>query len=97
MAWFTSLTTEKQEVINVGTIAVLLIIKRRDKATLISLISPSADRCPNTCKSQASNGISLSLPMYISKLGSTKFISCGVIDKEVTTKFEITFISKDLK
>jgi hypothetical protein len=58
---------------------------------MISLVSSSADRA-NAYKIQASNGLPLLSPAYISKLGSNKFI-CGVIDKVVAIKkFEIAFI-----
>jgi hypothetical protein len=43
---------------------VLLIIKKRDKVTPISLISPSAD-CAGTYKIQASNNISLTSIIHL--------------------------------
>jgi hypothetical protein len=39
MAWFSSLTTDKQDAIATGTVAVLLLIKKRDKVTPVSLIT----------------------------------------------------------
>jgi hypothetical protein len=69
---------------------VLLIIKKRDKVTPISLISPCAG-CAGTYKIQASNNLSPLPSSYISKLvSSTQFIC------RVAVKFNILFINKDL-
>ena len=44
-AWFTSSTTDKQEVIATGSVAALLLIKKQNTVTPISLITPPrADR-----------------------------------------------------
>jgi hypothetical protein len=65
-AWFSSSAADKQDAIATGTVAVLLLIKKRDKVTPISLITPSAER-PDAFKIQASDDFSVSAPAYIDK------------------------------
>jgi hypothetical protein len=78
-----------------GTVAALLLIKKPNKVTPISLITLSADR-PNAYKSQASNNLSVSTPAYISKWGATRSIY-GIIDRALAVKSELWFINKDLR
>ena len=94
-AWFTSSSYEKHEAINAGSIAALLVIKKRDKVTPISLISPSADRA-DAYKIQASDDLSLSSPAYISKWESSNFI-CGIMEKGTASEYGFLFIDSDLR
>jgi hypothetical protein len=94
-AWFSSLTTDKQDAITTGTVAVLLLIKKRDKITPILLITPSAER-PDAFNIQESNDLSMSAPAYINKQGVTRSI-CGFIDRALAIQYGITFIDKDLR
>jgi hypothetical protein len=81
MAWLSSLTMDKQQeaIAAMGTITALLLIKKPNKVTPISLIIPSADR-PYTYKIQAGQDLSVSAPAYIWKGGATRCI-CGIIDR----------------
>jgi hypothetical protein len=95
-AWFSSLTKEKQDVIATGSVAVLLLIKKRDKITPISLITPSAERS-DAFKIQASDHLlSVSAPAYNDKRGATRSI-CGIIDRALAIQYGIMFIDKELR
>jgi hypothetical protein len=87
--------TDKQEAIATGSVAALLLIKKHDKVTPISLITPSAER-PDAYKIQASDDLSVSAPAYFAKRGATRSI-CGIIDRALALEFEIQFIDIDLR
>jgi hypothetical protein len=78
-----------------GTVAVLLLIKKRDKVTPVSLITLSTERS-DVFKIQASDDLSVSAPAYVNKRGVTRSI-CGFIDRALDIEYGITFIDKDLR
>jgi hypothetical protein len=89
------LATDKQDAIATGTVAVHLLIKKRDKVTPVSLITPSAERS-DVFKIQASDALSVSAPAYVNKQGVTRSI-CGFADRALAIEYGITFINNDLR